>query len=106
MSASEKKASRIGDIIPEAFEEMGLSGRLREAELVREWSSIAGEVLAERSRVDDLRDGILHVVAENNLWMQEISFMQNRIIENIRNRFPGLEINGLRTFIEKEKGEE
>jgi len=106
LNRSEKKAFRIGDIIPDVFEDMGLSGRLTEGELVREWEDIAGESIAARSRVSDLRDGILHVVAENNLWMQEITFLQNEIIKNINERFPGLEINGLRTFIEKEKGEE
>lgn len=106
MTPQDNKATRIGDIIPEVFEGMGLSGRLDEGRLVREWGEIAGERIAGRSRVYDLREGVLFIVAENNLWMQEISFLQNELIEKIKERFPGLEINGIRTFIEKKKGEE
>lgn len=98
-------ARNIADIIPDVFRKMGLSGRMEEGDLVREWEEIAGEQIAKRSSVFDLREGILYVKARNNLWMQEIRFMQNEIISRIKERFPGLEINGIRTVIEKEKGE-
>ncbi|MBD3180486.1 MAG: DUF721 domain-containing protein [Candidatus Latescibacteria bacterium] len=106
MNRTGNKASRIKDLIPGVFENMGISDRLDEGRLVRDWPEIAGESISSNSRVIDLRDGILYVVAKNNLWMQEISFLQNDLIEKIGERFPGLEVNGLRTFIEKGKGEE
>ena len=77
------------EILPEVFKALGSEGRLEEGQLVREWPSIVGKELAKRSGLRDVRNGILFVEAENNIWMQEIRFLQKKIIARIKSRFPG-----------------
>ncbi len=100
-----KKETPIGDIIPDVLRRMGVKKRLSEGALVREWPEIVGEALARRSSVRDLRDGVLFIEAQNNVWMQEINFLQKRILAKIRDRYPDLDINGIRLFIDRERGE-
>jgi predicted nucleic acid-binding Zn ribbon protein len=96
----------VRDILPAVFKSLGIEERLEEGQLVREWPSIVGEELAKRSGLRDVRNGILFIEAENNTWMQEIRFLQKKIIGRIKNRFPRLTINGVRLFIKRERGEE
>jgi len=100
-----KRETPIGDIIPDVFRKMGVKKRLSEGSLVREWPEIVGETLAARSSVRDLRGGILFIEAQNNVWMQEINFLQKGILEKIRERYPDLDIKGIRLFIDRERGE-
>ncbi|MCD6379896.1 DUF721 domain-containing protein [bacterium] len=94
------------EILPAVFKSLGIDGRLKEGQLVREWPSIVGKELAKRSGLRDVRDGILFIEAENSTWMQEIKFLQKRIIGRIKKRFPEFEIKGVRLFLKREKGEE
>ncbi len=96
----------VREILPEVFKSLGIEGRLEEGQLVREWPSIVGKGLAKRSSLRDVQNGILFVEAENNIWMQEIKFLQKRIIARIKSRFPGISITGIRLFIKREEGEE
>jgi predicted nucleic acid-binding Zn ribbon protein len=96
----------VREILPAVFKSLGIDGRLEEGQLVREWPSIVGKDLAKRSGLRDVRNGILFIEAENNIWMQEIRFLQKRIIGRIKSRFPELTITGVRLFIKREKGEE
>ena len=112
MSMKEKRTRKgnqsasVKEILPAVFRSLGIEGRLREGQLVREWPSIVGKELAKRSGLRDVKDGILFIEAENNTWMQEIRFLQKRIIGRIKSRFPELTINGVRLFIKRERGEE
>lgn len=113
MVARDKKTRKNGggsasvkEILPAVFKSLGIDGRLEEGRLVREWPSIVGEELAKRSGLRDVRGGVLFIEAENNAWMQEIRFLQKKIIGRIRKRFPELKINGVRLFIKRERGEE
>ena len=101
----EKKpqSTSVSEILPSVFKSLGIEGRLKEGQLVREWPSIVGEELAKRSGLRDIKDGILFVEAENNTWMQEIKFLQKKIIGRIKSRFPGIEVKGIRLFIKREK---
>jgi predicted nucleic acid-binding Zn ribbon protein len=102
----DSRGTPVREILPEVFKDLGIEGRLEEGQLVREWPSIVGKELAKRSGLRDVRNGILFVEAENNIWMQEIRFLQKKIIARIKSRFPGISINGMRLFIKREEGAE
>ena len=113
MAIRDKKTRKNGggnasvkEILPAVFKSLGIDGRLKEGQLVREWPSIVDKALAKGSGLRDVKDGVLFIEAENNAWMQEIRFLQKRIIGRIKNRFPELKINGVRLFIKRERGEE
>ena len=59
------------------------------------WKTIAGPRLGEHSRPRDIRHGILLVEAEHQGWIQLLSMQQDRIVAEIRRRFPSLGIRGM-----------
>lgn len=61
----------------------------------RAWKTIAGTRLGEHSRPADIRHGILIVEAEHQGWMQLLQLQQDHILEEIKRRFPELEIGGI-----------
>jgi hypothetical protein len=59
------------------------------------WSGIAGERLADHSEPVDIRHGVLIVETEHQGWTQLLQFQQERMLEEIRRRFPELEIRSI-----------
>jgi predicted nucleic acid-binding Zn ribbon protein len=100
------KSKKVGDILPGVMKGLGLDVKFREADLIRRWPEIVGETMALRSKPIVIKDRILLVAAENNVWMQEIRYHQRGIIEKIREVFPELEVEGLRLLLERERGAE
>ena len=101
----DKKPERTGDILHRVLKNMGLEGRMDEVRLRAEWADVVGETVASRCRPGEVRGGILFILVENNVWMQEIRFHQETIMKRIRNRFPGLKVREVRMLIEREKSE-
>ncbi len=97
------RSKKVGDILPGVMKSLGLDVKLREANLVQEWRSVVGEAVASRSKPTVVRKHILLVEVENNAWMQEIRFLQRKIVERIREQFPELEVEGLRLMLERER---
>lgn len=96
----------IGDIIPAVLRILGIEGRQDEARLVRDWPCIVGDLLAARSSPVEVRKGVLLVEVRDNAWMQELRFHQQRIIDKIHERFPGLGVTAIRLRMERARGEE
>ncbi len=102
---SEKPSGIVSDILPGVLRGLGLEERMEAVKLRACWAEIVGEAVASRSRPQDLKDGTLLILVDNNVWMQEISFHRERIIARIKTRFPGLKIGGIRLMIERERSE-
>ncbi|HSG26841.1 MAG TPA: DUF721 domain-containing protein [Candidatus Krumholzibacterium sp.] len=101
----EKKPERTADILRRVLRNMGLEGRMDWARLRTEWADVVGETVASRCRPGEVRGGILFILVENNVWMQEIAFHRETIIRRIRDRFPGLGVREIRMLIERERSE-
>lgn len=97
---------RIGEILPGVFKNLGLEVKMEEVRLHREWGEIVGEAVAGRSRPGAVRDGVLMIVVENNVWMHEIRFHRKEIINRIGQKFPKLAVNEIRLELGRERGEE
>ncbi len=102
----ERKPDAIGDILPLVLERLGLEGRMQEAGLGKEWKRIVGESVAQRSSPGRVRDGVLTVKVSNNVWMQEIRFLRESIVEKINGMFPGLKVGDIRLVIERDRDSE
>ncbi|MBV8490898.1 MAG: DUF721 domain-containing protein [Candidatus Eremiobacteraeota bacterium] len=60
------------------------------------WPEIVGEDVARHSRPSRLADGVLTVATRSSAWGQELSFLQSRILEAVRARFPTTTVRELR----------
>jgi predicted nucleic acid-binding Zn ribbon protein len=99
---AEKASAKVGEILPRVLELMGLDDKFEEAKLLQGWVDVVGPEIAKRSRPRMLRDGILFIEVENSVWMQELWFHQQKIIDRIREEYPKVEVKGIRLEIERE----
>ncbi len=78
---------------------------MEEVSLRSRWREVVGDAVAAQSRPLDIRGGLLFIAVGNNVWMQEMRFHRRRIMERIRDIFPGLKVEDIRLVIEREKSE-
>ena len=69
-------------------------GRLRLEEV---WAEVAGPELAPHTRVGTLRRGVLEVLVDNAVLLQELAhFRKRRLLEQLRGRLTNVPLTDLR----------
>lgn len=82
------KISRLADILPLAIKGLVGNGLDALVGLRQQWPDIAGEALARRSQVTGLRDGVLHVVVENSVTLNEMRLRRPELLTRLRKLHP------------------
>ncbi|HEX8897228.1 MAG TPA: DUF721 domain-containing protein [Chthoniobacterales bacterium] len=77
-----------GDLLPKLMQQLGLSERLRESEVIEAWKQIVGEFIAAHSAPVILRDGVLFVrVLQPALHYQFEQISKAEILRKLKQRF-------------------
>jgi len=86
-----------GDLLPKLMQQLGLSDRLREAEVIEAWKTIVGDFIATHSAPISLRAGILFVrVLQPALHYQFEQISKAEILRKLKRRFGGKVIREIR----------
>jgi len=86
-------------ISPQAAEAAGTWSRV-----LGTWPRLAGERAAAHSRITDIENHFVLVEADHPGWIQLLQFRQSDILENIRKKFPELDIRGIQFRLARKKG--
>jgi len=101
--ASGETAS-IDKVLPGVLKKMGLSDRVWEQDLLRDWPGIVGEAVARHARPGRVQGRVLCVYVSNSAWLNELRrYSEKRILENIRARY-GNRIHSLRIQLDPDAG--
>ena len=77
-----------GDLLPKLMQQLGLSERLRESEVIEAWKQIVGEFIAAHSAPVSLRGGVLFVrVLQPALHYQFEQISKAEILRKLKQRF-------------------
>ena len=77
-----------GDLLPKLMQQLGLSERLRESEVIDAWKQIVGEFIAAHSAPVSLRGGVLFVrVLQPALHYQFEQISKTEILRKLKQRF-------------------
>src|SRR5256714_15055766 len=77
-----------GDLLPKLMQQLGLSERLRESEVINAWKQIVGEFIAAHSAPVSLRAGVLFVrVLQPALHYQFEQISKAEILRKLKQRF-------------------
>jgi predicted nucleic acid-binding Zn ribbon protein len=86
-----------GDLLPKLMQQLGLSERLRETEVIDAWKAIVGEFIAVHSSPVSLRGGVLSVrVLQPALHYQFEQISKAEILRKLKQRFGGKIIREIR----------
>jgi predicted nucleic acid-binding Zn ribbon protein len=77
-----------GDLLPKLMQQLGLSERLRESEVIDAWKQIVGDFIAGHSAPVSLRAGVLFVrVLQPALHYQFEQISKAEILRKLKQRF-------------------
>jgi predicted nucleic acid-binding Zn ribbon protein len=91
---------RLGAFLVPSIEGTALHTLYRRHLVVEAWPEIAGE-LGAHCRATSLGNGILTVSTTTNLWAVEISYRKEQLLRRLRERFPDIEIKGIRLVVRR-----
>jgi predicted nucleic acid-binding Zn ribbon protein len=86
----------VGDILGRLFAARGWGRRQGRLQWEQAWESVSGPA-AQHTRVGAYRRGVLEILVDNAVLLQELVHFQKRsLLEQLRGRLPGLPLHDLR----------
>jgi len=86
MIKKEIKRDRLGEILEAFFIRLGWSEKILEAKAIDYWTEVVGKEIAEKTQPFRVRNGVLQVRVPNSVWMQELHFFKNHILQKLNQR--------------------
>jgi predicted nucleic acid-binding Zn ribbon protein len=87
----------LKNILAQLFAARGWGRRQERLHLENAWAESAGPDFAKHTRVNGLKRGILEVVVDNAVLLQELAhFHKRRLLDELRRRLPRTALNDLR----------
>lgn len=78
-----RRAEKIGDVLSRTLADLGLTQRLKEADIVRLFPDIVGKKIAEKARAISINKGVLRVKVSSAVWRQELNLTRQEMIERL-----------------------
>lgn len=91
------KPEKLGEILSRLFAARGWGRRHERIQLEEAWSEVIGQRGATHTQVGVLRRGVLEILVDSSVLLQELAhFQKRRLLEQLRSRLPALTIKDLR----------
>jgi predicted nucleic acid-binding Zn ribbon protein len=93
----EKGPERVGEILGRLFTARGWGRSQERLRLEQAWSEAAGADHAQHTRIGSLRRGVLEVIVDNAVLLQELAgFHKRRLLQQLRRLLPNTTVTDLR----------
>lgn len=87
----------LGEVVARLFAARGWGRRQGRLRLENAWSEAAGPELAAHTQVAGQRRGVLEILVDNAVLLQELAhFHKRQILEKLRRRLPEVTLTDLR----------
>ncbi len=94
-----EKLESIKNILSPLFKHTGLSWRIKEQKIIENWPEIVGQDIAQNTEASKVRGGVLYVKVSNPIWIQQLQFLKETIINKINWKIKDVGLNDLRFFV-------
>lgn len=78
---------RVSNILNKLLKQYGLEGKMIEYTIADKWEAIVGKIIASHSYPAGIHHRRLYIVVDSPVWVQEISFYKNDLIEKVNKHF-------------------
>ncbi len=92
---------KAGDILGDYMRNLHLNIEKGNSSVFKSWCKIAGEDMISHSAVKDISNGILVVEADHPGWIQLLQMRKKKILKNVKNYYPELDIIDVRFILTK-----
>src|SRR5262245_11357199 len=83
-SAKADTLQALAPVLAQALRQHGLGHLVLLGQIVRHWHTIAGPQLAAVTQPESIRTRVLFIMVRDAIWLQQITFYQAQLLENIR----------------------
>jgi hypothetical protein len=83
-SANTGALQAFAPVLAQALKQCGLGHLVLLGRIVRHWHAIAGPQLAAVTQPESIRSRVLFITVSDAIWLQQITFYQAQLLENIR----------------------
>ena len=77
---------RLGAVLDQSLKRFDLSQRLDEYGVWPIWNDVVGKTIARNAQPEKIRNGTLFVKVTSPVWMQQLQFMKEMIVDKINQR--------------------
>ena len=74
----------LAPVLAQALSQRGLGHLVLLARIVQHWRTIAGSQLAAVTQPESIRARVLFVTVRDAIWLQQVTFYQAQLLENMR----------------------
>jgi len=85
----------MAPMVAQALRQRGLGHLVLLGRLVQHWHDIAGLQLAAVTQPDSIRGRVLFITVNDAIWLQQVTFYQAQLLENIRSAIGDVAITKL-----------
>jgi len=87
----------IGKILPKVIKKLGLTQKVKEIELSRDWNEIVGKTIAKHCRPVNLNKGSLAIAVDSSPWLSELErYSKETMLGKIQERFGKRMVNQIK----------
>ncbi|HEY2919878.1 MAG TPA: DUF721 domain-containing protein [Candidatus Binatia bacterium] len=77
---------RVGEVLDQSLKRLDLAPRLDEYSVWPIWNEIVGKTIARNAQPEKIRNGTLFIKVTSPVWMQQLQFMKNMIVDKLNQR--------------------
>jgi predicted nucleic acid-binding Zn ribbon protein len=77
---------RLGAVLDQSLKRFELTSRLDEYGVWPIWNDVVGKTIALNAQPEKIRNGTLFVKVTSPVWMQQLQFMKEMIVEKLNQR--------------------
>ena len=76
----------LGAVLDQSLKRFDLSQRLDEYGVWPIWNEVVGKTIARNAQPEKIRNGVLFIKVTSPVWMQQLQFMKEMIVDKINQR--------------------
>ena len=99
MRKGAKTPPSMGEVLGEFFRRTGINRKIQEQKILNSWEEAVGEGVAERTQAIRVQNRVLQVKVANSVWMQELQFMKELIMQKLHQQAGKNILQDLRFFL-------
>jgi hypothetical protein len=80
---NQSRLQSIGEILFSSFKGKGVAAKIEENSLIKLWPKAVGQQIVLQTQPDCLKNGTLFVKTTSSVWVQQLHFMKEEILQKL-----------------------
>ncbi|MEK7450075.1 MAG: DUF721 domain-containing protein [Planctomycetota bacterium] len=81
-------AKQIGILVDSFLKEIRKTDWKRQNMINREWPTVVGDKITAQTRISGIKQNILQVEVKSSVFLHDLNFKKNRILQKLQEKFP------------------